>query len=231
MKAVRRPPAPYAREHDTEAQPGLPEPLPSGERILWQGRPEWRRLALRAFHLRKLALYFGAMLALRVAFLIADGAGAAAVTKAVAMLLPLVIVALGLVAVLAWLSARTTLYTITDKRLVMRIGIVLTLTYNIPFSRIVAADLRLDRDGIGDLPLRLAEGERIAWLHLWPHARPWRLGQPQPMLRSVTQAAEVARLLGDAWSRRTGQAATPQLPAAEAAVAPLPVQPAMAGHG
>jgi hypothetical protein len=38
----------------------------------------------------------------------------------------------------------------------------------------------------------------VAWLILWPHARPFYLKNPQPMLRSIPQAALVARLLGDA---------------------------------
>ncbi|MEY3475503.1 MAG: hypothetical protein RL087_1961, partial [Pseudomonadota bacterium] len=29
-------------EHEFEAAPGLPAPLPVGERILWQGAPQWR---------------------------------------------------------------------------------------------------------------------------------------------------------------------------------------------
>jgi len=35
---------------------GLPEHLPQGEVMLWQGSPHWQSLALRAFHIRKVAL-------------------------------------------------------------------------------------------------------------------------------------------------------------------------------
>ena len=41
---------------------GLPSRLPPGERILWQGRPDWRVLARRALHVRGLAFYLGLML-------------------------------------------------------------------------------------------------------------------------------------------------------------------------
>ena len=218
----------HEHEHEFEAAPGLPEPLPPGERLLWQGSPDWHVLARRAFHLRKLAAYFGAMLVLRVVFLLNDGA---ALTGALSSTLgPLAMASMGLalVGLMAWLSARSTVYTITDKRVVMRIGIVLTLTFNIPFKRIAAAGLHLDAGGTGDLPLTLLGPDRIAFLHLWPHARPWRLGKPEPMLRSVPQAALVARVLTEAWSRATG-VATP------AAAAPTsPAQPAddrNQGHG
>lgn len=191
-------------EHEFEAAPGLPEALPKDERILWQGAPDWRLLARRAFHIRGLALYFVAMLALRGAVVAADGGGAAEVAIAVAWLLPLVAFALALLAGGAWLAARGTLYTLTDRRVVMRIGIVLTLTLNLPLRRLAAADLHLESDGHGDVALRLAGSDRIAWLHLWPHARPWRVRDPQPMLRAIPDAARVAERLGEAWCAVTG---------------------------
>ena len=49
-------------EHEFEAAPGLPEALPAGERILWQGSPDWRALGNEAFHLKRLAQYFVLML-------------------------------------------------------------------------------------------------------------------------------------------------------------------------
>jgi hypothetical protein len=218
----------HDHEHEFEAAPGLPEPLPKGEHLLWQGSPDWRVLARRAFHLRKLTAYFGALLVLRVVFLVNDGAALTEALRSTAGPLALASVGLALVALMAWLSARSTVYTLTDKRVVMRIGIVLTLTFNIPFKRIAAAGLHLDAGGTGDLPLTLLGSDRIAFLHLWPHARPWRLGKPEPMLRSVPQAAGVARVLTEAWSQATGVAAS-------AAAAPAsPAQPAndrTQGHG
>jgi Bacterial PH domain len=116
-------------------------------------------------------------------------------------LTPLVAFALGSLLALAWMTGRTTVYTITSRRVVMRIGIVLTVTFNLPFKRIAGAGLHLRRDGHGDIPLQLAAGERIGWLHLWPHARPWKIARPEPMLRALPQARQVAGLLADAWSK------------------------------
>jgi hypothetical protein len=211
--------APGEHEHEFEAAPGLPEPLPPGERILWQGRPDWRRVALRAFHARKLAIYFAAILVLRGANVLADGHGISAALVAMAWLLPLVVFALGTVLTLAWLTGRTTVYTITSKRVVMRIGIVLTLTFNLPLKRIASAGLRVERDGLGDIPLTLAEGSQIAWLHLWPHCRPWQMRRPEPMLRSLQNAEQVAAILARAWSQATGVALPSSHAVAEATVA------------
>jgi Bacterial PH domain len=196
-------------EHEFEPVPGLPEALPAGERILWQGAPDARALALRAFHLRKLAIYFALLLLWRGAIALGDGASAWQALRSVAVLTPLALLALGLVGLLAWLSARTTCYTLTNHRVVMRIGIVLTVAFNLPLKRLAAADLREAPLGCGDIALALSGRDRIAWLHLWPHARPWHLRQPQPMLRCVPEGARVARLIAQAWSAETGHEPTP----------------------
>jgi len=195
-------------EHEFEPVCGLPEQLPPGEKLLWQGSPDWRALALRAFHVRKLVVYFAALLVLRVMVLLGGESTPLQMALSALWMVALGVVAVGSITLVAWLSARAAVYTITDKRIVMRIGIVLTLTFNLPFKRIESAGLHLDADGSGDIPLTLAGGDRIAWLNLWPHARPWRLTQPEPMLRCVPRAAEVARLLSQAWSRQTGYAAS-----------------------
>lgn len=197
----------HGHEHEFEPQFGLPEALPAGERILWQGSPDWRVLARTAFHVRKLAVYFGVILALRVAFVFADGGSAGEAAKAIAMMLPLALLAIGIAAALAWLSSRTTVYTLTDRRVVMRIGIVLSLTFNLPLRRLATAGLRLHPGGSGDIPLALAGTDTIAYLHLWPHARPWRVAKPEPMLRAVPNATHVSALLADAWASATGLSA------------------------
>ena len=41
---------PYeSAEHEFEAALGLPEPLPAGETILWQGVPSWTAMARSLF--------------------------------------------------------------------------------------------------------------------------------------------------------------------------------------
>ena len=41
-------------EHEFEAAYGLPEALPKGETILWQGSPDFGDLAVRVFTLKRL---------------------------------------------------------------------------------------------------------------------------------------------------------------------------------
>ena len=182
----------------------LPEALPAGERILWQGAPDWRSLYLTAFHARGLALYFGGLLLLRGSFALADGASVGGALISMLWLLPLALIGLGVVALLSWLTARATWYTITSRRVVMRMGIALEITFNVPYRVIESAGLRLHADGTGDLPLTLGAGDRIAYLHLWPHARPWNFKNPKPMLRAIPQAELVADMLAQAIAAGTG---------------------------
>lgn len=194
-------------EHEFEPQHGLPERLPPGERLLWQGTPDWRVITRRVFHFNKVAVYFAAMLAWRVASTLHDGGSLGDALRALAWLGPLAALGLGLLALLGWLTARTTVYTLTDRRIVMRIGIVLTVAYNLPLVRIESADRADAGSGCGDIALTLERGTRIAWLHLWPHVRPWRVSRTQPMLRALPDAQHVSVLLAQAWSAANGQQA------------------------
>ncbi|GJD51622.1 hypothetical protein OPKNFCMD_4377 [Methylobacterium crusticola] len=196
---------------------GLPAPLPEGERLLWQGRPTVMGLARRAFHVDLVAAYF-ALLAL---WGTAAGTGPAGARLAgVAATLEIGAAALAILVGLAWLSARTTTYTLTDRRVLLQIGIALSLTVNLPLREIEGAALRRFGDGTGDVPLRLRAGTRLAYLHLWPHARPWRLSRPEPLLRSLPDAAVLATRLAAALAAAHGQA--PQAVAAADAAPDLP---------
>lgn len=199
----------HGHEHELEPQYGLPERLPAHEKILWQGSPDARALARSAFHLRKLAWYFAALMAVHAVAELAAGASVAQALLALMWPAGLSALALASVWTLAWLTARTAVYTVTDRRVVMRIGIVLTLTFNLPLRTIESAALRHGPGGHGDIVLALKGPDHIAWLHLWPHARPWHLARTQPMLRSIAQAREVAGLLQQAWSTQTGVAVEP----------------------
>lgn len=189
---------------DFEPVPGLPEALPAGERLLWQGSPDWRILAAKAFHWRGIALYFGLLAAWRMVSGIAGGEPLRTSLGALAFLLPIALVVIAIVVGFAVLTARATIYTVTDQRVILRIGIALSMMFNIPFRAIEAASLRTRRDGTGDICLALEPGSRIAFLSLWPHARPWRLKRPEPTLRCIRHPEAVARILAEALAASAG---------------------------
>lgn len=192
-------------EHELDAVPGLPEALPAGEHILWQGRPDWRRLAMDAFHVKRLTAYFAAMVGLQALLSWRTADGLAANLSPLMVSAWLGLIALGLLTLMAWLSARTTIYTLTNKRVVMRIGIVLTVSFNLPLRWLAAAHLKADDQGGGDIALELKGADRIGYLHLWPHARPWQVSKPQPSLRCLRDANAVGDLLRRAWRARLAE--------------------------
>jgi len=198
-------------EHDYEPVPGLPAALPPGEFLLWQGCPDARDLAASALHLRKLAVYFALLIALRLVFQWQEGVALAEGARTTLALAALALLALGLLGLLAWLLARATRYTVTNRRVVIRCGVTVPVTVNLPFSRILAADLRMRRDGHGDIALKLEPGSRASWIMLWPHVRSWQIGGVQPMLRALPDAQHAAETLAAALSN-AGSAAPSQAP-------------------
>lgn len=190
-------------EHEFEAAPGLPAPLPRDEHVLWQGSPDWKRMAVDVFHIRKIALYFLVMLVVQWVDLYGPDVPwrdwvMPCVTSALLAGLALMALALW-----AWLSARTTLYTITDRRVVMRVGIVLSLTFNLPHKRLLAADLRMLSADSGDIALKLPAEDQIGFFHLWPHAKGLEIKHPMPTMRCVPDAHKVGDLLVSSWRQRT----------------------------
>ena len=183
-----------------------PGELPSGERILWQGKPDAWRLTLNAFRLKALTLYFGLLVLWRLGSVQHDsGSWALAFAKTT----PLVIafaVCVAILSILAWLYARSTGFTVTDRRIVMRFGVALPSQLNIPLKDVEAAGLRLYRDGTGDIPLTLPAAGRPFYFQIWPFARPLRFRAAEPMLRAVPDAETVAGILAKALATTGGAA-------------------------
>lgn len=183
---------------------GLPGPLPAGEQILWQGGPDWKTLAVRVFHIRKVALYFTLLIAWRIAYTISAGGSAGEIATSAMWVVPPAIVSLGLLALLAWAYARTTKYTITSKRLILQYGVAVPATLNIPFRKIESAAAKIFSNGAGDIPVLLSSEQRIAFLLLWPHVRPWQVARTQPMFRAVPDAERVSGILSRALATAAG---------------------------
>lgn len=180
-----------------EPIPGLPEALPEGERILWQGRPDTLALARDAFALRWVLGWFALLGLWRGAATLADAPAAEALRIAALYLATGALAALILVAC-AWVMARATLYTVTDRRVCLRIGAALRLYAQMPFGRVASADLALKRDGTGTIALTPEGRSPLSYLVLWPHCRPWHAGHPKPALRSIPDAQAVAGILAGA---------------------------------
>jgi hypothetical protein len=170
---------------------GVEEPLPAGERLLWQGRPSARAVARHVFHLRGLAAYFALVVAAQV--VLAGGATPAGVAY-----LACALGALGVFAAVSVWVARSTVYAITTRRVVLKVGMAMPMTLNVPLRCVAGAAVREWGDGTGEIVLALDGADRFAYFLLWPHARPWRLRRPEPALRGLAEPRLVGALLREA---------------------------------
>jgi hypothetical protein len=194
-------------EFDNEPIPGLPALLPPGERLLWQGKPGWRGIALRVFHIRGIMAWFVGLSAWRLITTVYDGMPALAALPAVMIYLALGLIICGFFVIFAWGIERTTVYSLTSKRLIMRFGVALPMTVNLPFAAIEGASLRPDGKGGGDIAITTRPGQRAQWAILWPHVRPWRFASPEPMLRALPDAPAVAQHFARAFAASVDGAA------------------------
>ena len=185
-------------EYENEPIPGLPEYLPDGETLLWQGSPDASGVAWRVLHANAVAAYFLALALLPFAWTVFYGGGVLAAAATSIRVAAVGVVGLGIVGVLATLIARTTIYSVTSKRVVMRYGVAFPMTLNIPFNEISAIDCKSYSDASGDLALVPSGPLKLSYFHLWPHARGWRFQKAQPTLRVVPDGARVAKVLVDA---------------------------------
>jgi hypothetical protein len=176
---------------------GVAEALPPGERVLWEGAPAPQAIARHLLMIRPLALYFTAMIAW---WMLAnrDRIATADFWTPVSMQLVLVGGVLGGFLWLARWIATSTTYAITDRRIVMRLGVIFPLTVNIPLSYIMGAQVKRFGDGTGQIALQLDPKEKLAWIVLFPHVRPWRFSNPQPLLRGLSDPATVGEVLHSA---------------------------------
>jgi hypothetical protein len=204
-------------EYEFEPVAGLPERLPEGERILWQGSPSWRALAVRALHVRKVAVYFLILVLWHVADSRVSGSDWVTALQGAAWLALLGVTAIGLLTLLARAMARTTLHTITNERVVMRFGVAMPMAVNLPFKVIESAGMKAYPDGTADIPITTSPDQRIGYFVTWPHVRPLRVFRVQPMLRCIAGGEQAARTLAAALAAATPEAGPeylrPQLPA------------------
>jgi hypothetical protein len=181
------------RDHDVEPLVGLPECLPVGERLLWQGSPDARAMLRRVLHADLVVLWFLLIGCWRLgSHWLQTGEVALATLAGPVLALTL---ALSMLFLLAWGYAKTTVYTLTNRRVTMRFGIAVQITMNIPFSKITSADVSEHGNDIGNIAFQVEPGARMSHLILWPNVRPWYWLSPRPMLCCVGGLGKAGAIL------------------------------------
>ncbi len=183
---------------------GLPEALPADEHILWQGPPEPLRLAKEAMWLNWVIGYFALLTFWRIGVSSADYPLTIAMAHGIPFAIAGTITAL-LIYGIATVQARSTVYTLTNKRVCMRIGAALTMTLNLPYVCIGNAQAAVRANGTGNLTFELIGETRLSYLMTWPHVRPWHLSRAQPAFRAIANAEQVAAIFAEAAETRVSQ--------------------------
>lgn len=187
------------REHEIEPVPGLPGLPPAGEVILWQGRPSAKLLSRHLLKVRWIGGYFLVLAVWAVASGVHDGREMGGLLFSIAILAALAAVLVGMIELFAWAVEKTTLYTITTERVVMRFGVALSMTLNLPFRKIEAVSTaKLDAMG-GMIAIAVAPDTRLSWLIQWPHVRGWRFSRPEPSLVYLPDVEKAASVLSAAF--------------------------------
>ena len=179
----------------TDGALSLSENLPNGEQLIWQGHPERRALATRAMYLKYIAFYLVVLIAARTGYLIMDDEPVATWSGMLAWQVLASAFVMLLIVGLATVYSRTTRYSLTNERLIIKTGAAITIHINLPLQQITAADLREYSDGTGDITLQVSRAEKLYWLLLWPNVRSWWIRPLRPVLRGLRDAQAVAHLL------------------------------------
>lgn len=172
----------------TSGATGFELRLPQGERVLWSGSPDAWAWLRRSWLLRALWLWVGGIALFGV---IRSGPTAPVLVWMTAIGLTGTAFLVGLA---IW-QARATRYLITDRRVALRIGLALPGEANIPLTHLAGASVRRFADGSGDIAIRPSGPLGIGYFILWPHARPWRINHPEPLLRALPDVDAAARAL------------------------------------
>lgn len=199
MTATALPPgvSDVARDLPRARLRGVSEALPPGERVLWEGAPDAQALARHLFFIRPLTAYMVLMVLWWV------GVNRAQIgTATFWMTLGMQLLLTGGLVFGAWAFARAiangTTYAITDKRIVMKFGVVFPLTINLPLHYVQGASARQFADRTGQIAVQLDTKQKLAWIVLFPHVKPWTLNNPEPLLRGLTDPVKVGEILREA---------------------------------
>ncbi|NRA29183.1 MAG: PH domain-containing protein [Parvularculaceae bacterium] len=188
----------HDHHHEHEPIEGLPQNLPEGEDLLWQGKPNPVMLAVHAFHIRSIAIYFGLLVLLRIVLSVRAGDAAATTVSGAMVTVSMALICLAILYGMAALMAKNAIFSITSRRIVVRHGVGIRKYINLPFQNVGGVALKVHPSGHGDIALTMEKGRRIPFLHLWPFTRPLRLGHPVPLLRAVPNARSVSSTLAEA---------------------------------
>ena len=177
-----------------EVHKNILDAIPEGESILWKGKPSFWGFSWYFFGLKLLAFYLIILSVVFAARLTVTDFFTAFVVDFLPFLLSGILTSCILMA-LAKIQSQSSLYIITENRVIIKSGAALSFLISMPFKKIKAVNLQKRKGSLGTISFELNSGKRVPYISCWPSVRPWRFKNTEPAFSCIENVDEVATIL------------------------------------
>ena len=177
-----------------EAPKNILDAIPNGESILWKGRPSLWGFSWNLFGLKWITLYLGILSIVSVARFFASDFYTAFFFDFLPFFLSGIFVSIILIG-LAATQPYSTVYIITENRVIIKTGAALSFLISMPFKKIKEVNLQKRGASIGTISFELLSEKRVPYISCWPSVRPWKFKRTQPAFSCIGSVDEVATIL------------------------------------
>ena len=177
-----------------EVHKNILDAIPEGESILWKGKPSFWGFSWYFFGLKLLAFYLIILSVVFAARLTVTDFFTAFVVDFLPFLLSGILTSCILMA-LAKIQSQSSVYIITENRVIIKSGAALSFLISMPFKKIKAVNLQKRKGSLGTISFELNSGKRVPYISCWPSVRPWRFKKTEPAFSCIENVDEVATIL------------------------------------
>jgi len=177
-----------------EAPKNILDAIPNGESILWKGRPSLWGFSWNLFGLKWITLYLSMLSIVSVARFFASDFYTAFYVDFLPFFLSGIFASIILIG-LAATQTYSTVYIITENRVIIKTGAALSFLISMPFKKIKEVNLQKRGASIGTISFELLSEKRVPYISCWPSVRPWRFKRTQPAFSCIGSVDEVATIL------------------------------------
>jgi len=177
-----------------EAPKNILDAIPNGESILWKGRPSLWGFSWNLFGLKWITLYLSMLSIVSVARFFASDFYTAFYVDFLPFFLSGIFASIILIG-LAATQTYSTVYIITENRVIIKTGAALSFLISMPFKKIKEVNLQKRGASIGTISFELFSKKRVPYISCWPSVRPWKFKKTQPAFSCVRSVEEVATIL------------------------------------
>ena len=177
-----------------EAPKNILDAIPNGESILWKGRPSLWGFSWNLFGLKWITLYLSMLSIVSVARFFASDFYTAFYVDFLPFFLSGIFASIILIG-LAATQTYSTVYIITENRVIIKTGAALSFLISMPFKKIKEVNLHKRGASIGTISFELLSEKRVPYISCWPSVRPWKFKRTQPAFSCIGSVDEVATIL------------------------------------